>query len=391
MVLDKIVYIALVDSEIGGVEQKILGQFDALKDLGADINLLLVTNQKLSDNFFNQIEKRPGIKHLCFKSKVNVFQRRFKKFRFILENLEAFEPNRTCIYMRYPAADPASHWFVKNIKKKGFQIVTEHQQIENPYRKLNFIKGYVLISLLDFIFGKAIRNNIDGFVGVCEDITEFESSYVKSKNKKFLTLGNGIKSNDFPERQIEHSKYDVEIIFVGAGYRTNGLHRLIESRQIAKSNGHKRTMFVHVVGDSNEMQYNKDLVLKYGLENEFKFYGFKKHKEYEHLFNSSHLAMGTLSFSRIGLHSASTLKLREYCARGIPFFYAGDDIDFPDDFPYHLKLTDNDLPFNFELLDEFSLKMQKAENVTKEMRTYAKYFLDWTQKMNKLKDFLLED
>jgi hypothetical protein len=35
--------------------------------------------------------------------------------------------------------------------------------------------------------------------------------------------------------------------------------------------------------------------------------------------------------------------------------------------------------------------MQKAENVTKEMRTYAKYFLDWTQKMNKLKDFLLED
>jgi hypothetical protein len=101
--------------------------------------------------------------------------------------------------------------------------------------------------------------------------------------------------------------------------------------------------------------------------------------------------MGTLSFSRIGLHSASTLKLREYCSRGIPFFYAGDDIDFPEDFPFHLKLPDNDLPFDFDLLIDFSHKMQMAENVTEEMREYAKYFLDWKQKMNKLKDFLLDD
>ncbi len=83
--------------------------------------------------------------------------------------------------------------------------------------------------------------------------------------------------------------------------------------------------------------------------------------------------------------------MREYCSRGIPFFYSGDDIDFSDDFPYHLKLADNDLPFNYELLEVFKRKMQLTENVTEEMRVYAKYFLDWNQKMNKLKDFLLED
>lgn len=391
MAESKLVYIALVDHEIGGVEQKILGQFDALQGLGTDVHLLLVSNKSLSQNFEQLIKNRPTIHHLLFNQKAGFLTKRFKKFQFILKSLQEFNAAETTIYMRFPAADPASFWFVKQIKQQGFRLFTEHQQIENPYRQLNFIKGYFVIGILDFCFGKPIRKYIDGFVGVCEDITTFESSYVKNRNKLFLTLGNGIQANDFPARIPTKSSVDLEIIFVGAGYRTNGLHRLIESIKNALSKGNKHSILVHVVGDSNEMQYNKNLVAKYGLEKEFIFYGFKKHKDYEHLFNSSHLAMGTLSFSRIGLHSASTLKLREYCSRGIPFFYAGDDIDFPNDFPYHLKLPDNDFPFDFNLLEEFSRKMQDAENVTEEMQNYAKYFLDWTQKMNKLKDFLFED
>jgi glycosyltransferase involved in cell wall biosynthesis len=391
MAESKLVYIALVDHEIGGVEQKILGQFDALKSHGVSIHLVLVSNRPLSEVFRHQIESRPGIVHLLFNVHTNFLQKRFKKFEFILNHLSQYKSAETTIYMRFPAADPASYLFFKQVKQLGFRLYTEHQQIENPYRQFNFIKGYFLIAVLDFLYGKSIRKLIDGFVGVCQDITDFEASYLRHQVKQYLTLGNGVHVGAFPARIPLQSSSDLEIIFVGAGYRTNGLHRLIESRKNAIGNGNSQSLLVHVVGDSNEMQYNKDLVLKYGLEKEFVFYGFQKHKDYEHLFNTSHMAMGTLSFSRIGLHSASTLKLREYCSRGIPFFYAGDDIDFPDDFPYHLKLADNDLPFDYELLEDFNRKMQFAENVTEEMRTYAKYFLDWTQKMNKLKDFLLED
>jgi hypothetical protein len=142
-----LVYIALVDHEIGGVEQKILGQFDALKAQGIAVHLLLVTNKKLSDNFLIQVERRENVSHLLFESHTNFIRRRFEKFQFILDNLKIFKPEKTTIYMRFPAADAASYLFFKTIKTQGFRVFTEHQQIENPYRQFNFIKGYLGIAL----------------------------------------------------------------------------------------------------------------------------------------------------------------------------------------------------------------------------------------------------
>ena len=80
----------------------------------------------------------------------------------------------------------ASYLFFKQVKQSGFKLYTEHQQIENPYRQFNFIKGYFLIAVLDFLYGKPIRKLIDGFVGVCQDITDFEASYLRHHVKQYL-------------------------------------------------------------------------------------------------------------------------------------------------------------------------------------------------------------
>jgi hypothetical protein len=386
----KIIYIAFVDSKLGGVEQKILGQFDAIQNNEIDIQLSLYGNSSPSVDFDREIKRRNGVSYFVYQSQSNRFKKRKDRFAIIYENLKNINSANTTLYFRFPASDSASYNFFKKIKERGFKIVTEHQQIENPFRKLNFISGYLMLSALDFVYGKRVRNLIDGFVCVCKDISDFEKSYFNATTtKKFITLGNGITSDNFKTRKdLKFSEGVLEIIFVGAGYRTNGLHRLIQSYFNYSKMPECKPIKVHVVGDSEEMVYNKEMVIRLGLSDSFIFHGYKTAGTYDHLFDKCHIAMGTLSFSRIGLFSASTLKLREYCSRGIPFFYAGDDIDFDENFLFHLKLADNDLPFDFQLVVDFALKMEKIADIPDKMHFFAKQNLDWKNKMKTLTEFI---
>jgi len=84
----------------------------------------------------------------------------------------------------------------------------------------------------------------------------------------------------------------------------------------------------------------------------------------------------------------SELKCREYCSRGIPYIIACDDSDFPDDFPYILRLPHDDSPIDMDQILPFVSSICQAHNHPQKMRLYAKDTLDWSVKMKKLKGFL---
>lgn len=392
--MNKLIYIAFCGSKFGGVEQKLIGQYDSLSKAISNCKMLLISNNKADENFASEINKRQNITYQFIENVQSSYKRRLHKQELILDYLKNENPQNSRLYIRYLNADPITYSLYKKIKKAGFLIYSEHQQIENPYRNLNFLPGYFKLALLDFIYGKRIRNCIEGFVCMCEDITQFESGYFRNPNlKKFITIGNGIIPTNFTPRK--HTFFDgknLSILFVGAGYRTNGLHRLIESMH--KQNGITKDevkIHVHVVGDSEEMQYNKDLIKQYDLENEFTFHGFLPFKSYEHLYDVCHIAMGTLSFSRIKTYTASILKIREYCSKGIPFFYAYDDPDFDDDFQFHHKIEANDSDFNLKPLIEFALKMNEKTESPVEMHNYAMKHLHWDVKMKKISEFIFNN
>ena len=118
------------------------------------------------------------------------------------------------------------------------------------------------------------------------------------------------------------------------------------------------------------------------------FHGFVTGESLDSLYNTCHLAIGSLGIHRVGLTQGSILKSREYCARGIPYMVACADPDIPDDFPYIYKVTPDESPVCIERVVEFAQRVYDDRDHPQKMRAYALEHLDWSIKMYQLKIFL---
>lgn len=333
-----ILYFAFVSNKLGGVEQKILAQFDALKAIHPATYLYLVSTFKPGLALEKEISKREDLIVLVNTIVKNPLKRRKEKFDLIVNSLKNYLPHNTIIYFRYPNADFIFCRFLK--ENSSYKIITEHQEIENTFKKGKF-NGNYLRNTFELIWGRKVRKLLAGFVGVTPEITAYELSIAKQPNKPALTNGNGIHVEKYPVRQPMLEKpNEIKILFVGAGYRTHGLHRLLKSMANFKKEHQdaKYDIILNVAGDSNEMLYNIELVKELGLQQNVHFLGQCEREALNQLYDWADVAVGSLGIHRKGLSYTSELKAREYYSRGIPFFWSTMDEDLPKDNPYVLNL-----------------------------------------------------
>jgi len=263
------------------------------------------------------------------------------------------------------------------------KIVIEYQTIEPVEYRLN---GKYLYLFIDLFHGDAIRKYSDAIVGVTDEITQYQLNRSGITNKPHITIGNGFDVASVPVRDARHyDTTELYLLCVANVSKWHGLDRLLKG--IAEYRGNTRIIF-HIVGDGDEILPLIQLVEKLNIRNLVKFHGFKTGKELDTLFNTCHVAVGSLGIHRLGLHEASILKAREYCARGIPYIIACADPDFPDDFPYIHRVSPNDSPLDIEKIIEFSQTAYTDPDHPEKMREYALEHLDWSVKMKTLKAFL---
>lgn len=116
-----------------------------------------------------------------------------------------------------------------------------------------------------------------------------------------------------------------------------------------------------------------------------RFHGPKHCGELNSLFYESRAAIGSLGNHRKGLRVSADLITKEYCARGIPFVISFDDVDFPDDFPYMLKVPADESSVDIGQILQFYDKI-KDRDIVKEMRDYAEKNLSWEAKLKPVID-----
>ena len=97
------------------------------------------------------------------------------------------------------------------------------------------------------------------------------------------------------------------------------------------------------------------------------------------LFNNCDLGIGTLGIHRKGVLINSSLKHREYCARGIPFVYSGSDPDF-DTCNFIKKYEEDESVIHLEELKTFYNKIETIKDPTI-IRDHAKNHLSWSHKI----------
>jgi glycosyltransferase involved in cell wall biosynthesis len=268
-------------------------------------------------------------------------------------------------------------------RKRTSKIVIEYQTIEPVEYRL---KRKYLHLFIDFFHGDAIRKYSDAIVGVTEEITRYQLNRSGITNKPQITIGNGFDVASVPERDArQYDNTELHLLCVANVSKWHGLDRLLKG--MAEYRGNTRIIF-HIAGGGDEILPLRQLVEKLNIRNQVIFHGFKTGKELDSLFNTCHIAVGSLGIHRKGLTQTSELKAREYCARGIPYIIACADPDFPDDFPYIHRVSPDDSQIDIEKIIEFAQMVCTDPDHPKKMRAYALEHLDWSVKTIMLKGFL---
>ena len=169
----------------------------------------------------------------------------------------------------------------------------------------------------------------------------------------------------------------------------HGIDRFI--RGLHEHNAHyanSTKIVLHIVGDGPGLPHLKDLTNNLGLNENVIFHGFKSGKELDEMFDMCHIALDALAGFRKGLTEISSLKSREYCARGIPFIASSRDADFPDGWEYVQKIPDDESSIDMNLVIDFANRVMADPEHPQKMRKYAEEHLDWMAKMKILKEFL---
>ena len=154
----------------------------------------------------------------------------------------------------------------------------------------------------------------------------------------------------------------------------NSLNRIIESIENYENN-HKVELIVcghNIVGEVQEKIFIKHL-------------GYLNKEKVDEIINEVHVALSTMALYNHGLQEASSLKTREYFARGLPFIYAYTDPDLNEEAKeFSLELPNDDSLIDMEKVIEFAEKALGDNALPKKMRKYAEEHLDYGVKMKKL-------
>ena len=386
-----IVYFAFVGQSYGGVEQKIISQFDALFLVHKNVHLYLVSTSAPKEDLSKEISYRQNITSLLNSAELrsNSLRRRSEKFHLIESILKQYDPTNTICYFRFPGADFLFYRFLRRNDKYFF--VTEHQEIENKIR-IGIFQGNLINDFSDLIYGKKVRRLIRGFVGVSSQYLQNQMSYLSKKEislKSFFVNGNGIKTVAVKCRKlIPKSKNKVDLLFIGSVYKSHGLHRLVGSMINYYSQQTETEIILHIVGCNRRDTYLTKYLNNPLIQNKVKFYGYLPSNEINDLADLCDISVNSLGLHRIGLFITSTLKSREYCARGIPFITSSFDDDFKDDWPYIYHVAANENLFDLQGIIDFVFRIRKDTDHSTKMRNYCEENLDWDIKMKRLVIFL---
>ena len=206
---------------------------------------------------------------------------------------------------------------------------------------------------------------------------------VKFECKKYFSTFNGIDVNSINITSCNSPKKNsIDLVGIANLSSWHGYDRVIEGLKKYYTKGSKIKVIFKIIGNGSQLYNLKELVSKYKLNDYIFFYGAKGGEELDDIIKHCDIGIGSIANHRKGLTKDSSLKNREYCARGIPFVIASIDEAFKN-FKYVLKIPSDETPIDIEDVIEFYNSMRK-ENYTNEMREYAQNNLTWESVMKPL-------
>ena len=190
-----------------------------------------------------------------------------------------------------------------------------------------------------------------------------------------LNIKNGISVEQVPCKKNTESTC-VHILALATMRIWHAFDRLIEG--LSQYSG-EFEFVIDMVGKDADGSLNDwvELAHKRGIGDKVIVHGPLFGDALDEMFDKCEIAVATLGFHRSGLSCGSTLKIREYTARGIPFIYGYRDESLTGEEFFALRVPANDEPIDMNVVDQWLCSIRKTSEITLKMREYASVNMSW--------------
>lgn len=291
--------------------------------------------------------------------------------------------NPTVIIWRYNITYVPGIFNPKKVCPRAL-FITEHQAKEIDELRMT-AAGRMVAPIIRRRAEKVLRN-VDAVMGVTGEISRHELA-LAGRSIPTYTLTNSIDVDRYPLKSPGHKDEDrVRLLYVGSHTADwQGLDRLLKGMAAYRGD---TQLVLHVAG--NMSTSTRCLIDTLGVGNHVHAHGYVEGKELDALFDTCDIAIGTLGMHRKNLTYGSTLKVREYMARGIPFMISYVDEDLQPGLPYVYMAPADDSPLDMDGVIGFTRETYRAggPDMPHCMRAYAREHMDYRGKTIKLLDFI---
>lgn len=369
----KLLYITAINEKSVGIRKKINMQINYLKSQQIDVTELDI-NRNGKNRVIDGILRR-----LPYTS--------IHKWSIDANNLI----DTDCFYIRYAKCD---YQFIKNIKKAKkinpkMKIIVEIPTY--PYdNEAKFKIQHAMIQMKD----RWNRRKMDKYVNRILTFSDDEKIF----NILTIRVSNAVNTASIVPRKVVHSSESINIIAVANFGFWHGYDRFINGmdhyyKHTNESN--KVNIVLHLVGEGNELLKYRTLVSKYNLSDHVLFYGMQEKKDLDKIYDRCEIGLDALGRHRSNIYYNSTLKGKEYGAKGLPIISGvKTELDNHQAFKYYIRVPADDSPVKMEEIIDFYNhiynKNESKETVNTNIRSYTETNFDvsvvWQQVVDYLKD-----
>ncbi len=192
-----------------------------------------------------------------------------------------------------------------------------------------------------------------------------------------IKLSNCVDYSKIPPRNKNYKPlpHTIRLTCVANFTYWHGIDRLIEG--IKKYKGTYK-IILNLVGGGKEIKNLKELANN--MPNVI-FHGPKSGNDLTEIFNQTDIAVDALGRHRSGVFYNSSLKGKEYSARGIPIISAVEtELDRLNNYPYYLRFPADESPISIIKISKFYEKIYRSNNpvnITKTIRQLTKDCFDY--------------
>lgn len=374
------------DSETVGINLKIANQVKAFSHIGCETyycvsNSTYVKLYKCIDGVLKEIRSQKLSFHAQHCASSSLIKRKFSSLKRLKECLSFVDEMNNVFqfdmfYIRRIV--PFTRTIVRYIKKwneMNCRIVWEIPTWGECNQK-SFFKS-ILSNIENTNYKKL--NKMMYIVAI--------SSGQKASNNVFL-INNGVNCSDMPPKKcLEHD--GINLVCLATFSHWHGYDRLLKGLKNYYDNSPQNEVNLYMIGNGEIeplIALSKDL----NLIEYVHFLGVCTGSKLDSYFDKMDIAIGNLGFFRKGVTSDTSIKIREYCARGIPFVTALMVNDFPENYPYilHVPMDESDVDIKQLVCFYESLNLQKA---CLEMRKYAENNLSWDIQLQKVLNYVYDE